>query len=264
MVYREEFERIRQLMIQQRDALSEELLALPQGRLLVEERNGRKYYSERFASKSKGRKETRKGITKDPDRVLALVRKQYVKAALKNLDSDLDALDTFIDQYKCSDPDSVMEQFIQKNPELAAGISYKQQQLSEWASEYVPKTEYYKESLRLYALDGTKMRSDGELFVASRLEHYGIPYRYEAKLPIPDLGYIPDFTIMRPSDRKIFYWEHFGKIDDHQYVLDNYVKVGKYMDYGIVPWDNLIMTYNYKKGGVNIRLIEAMINAWLL
>ncbi|MDY4404350.1 hypothetical protein [Blautia sp.] len=35
-------------------------------------------------------------------------------------------------------------------------------------------------------------------------------------------------------------------------------------EHGIVPWKNLIMTYDNADGGLDIRMVDAMITAWLL
>ena len=41
-------------------------------------------------------------------------------------------------------------------------------------------------------------------------------------------------------------------------------KLERYREYGITPWDNLILTYNFSGGGFNTRLIDSMIEGWLL
>jgi len=38
----------------------------------------------------------------------------------------------------------------------------------------------------------------------------------------------------------------------------------EYEEAGIVPWDNLIITYDTIEGGLRGDLIEAMIKCWLL
>lgn len=53
-------------------------------------------------------------------------------------------------------------------------------------------------------------------------------------------------------------------MNDFDYVRNNIGKVSKYIEYGIKPWDNLIMTYNNEKGGYDGRIIDAMIESWLL
>ena len=44
----------------------------------------------------------------------------------------------------------------------------------------------------------------------------------------------------------------------------NKAKFEDYERYGIVPWSNLIVTYDTPDGGVNVPLIDAMLKVWLL
>jgi hypothetical protein len=38
----------------------------------------------------------------------------------------------------------------------------------------------------------------------------------------------------------------------------------EYEKFGIVPWDNLIITYGNSKSGIDGKMIESLIRAWLL
>ena len=158
---------------------------------------------------------------------------------------------------------SVMQAYCAKYPELARGIFKGGSDPAAWADEY-EQPVFYADDYKSVSAQGEDMRSGGEMYISARLDHYGIPYRYEAETGIPDLNYAPDFTIMRPRDHKIIYWEHFGKVNDYGYVLDNFGKVKDYISYGIKPWDNLIMTFSNEKGGYDGKLIDAMIECWLL
>ena len=108
------------------------------------------------------------------------------------------------------------------------------------------------------------MRSMGEIAIAARLDHFGIQYKYEAELQVPELRYVPDFTIRRAHDGRIIYWEHLGKISDKEYMQHNRRKFDDYEEYGIVPWRNLIVTYGTEDGGINMKIVDAMIQGWLL
>ena len=59
------------------------------------------------------------------------------------------------------------------------------------------------------------------------------------------------------------YWEHFGKVNDMDYVIKNIGKVQDYIEYGISPWDNLIITFNNEKGGYDGKMIDAIIECRL-
>ena len=222
-------------------------------------------YYQRFAKTGNRKKERRYGISNDSDKVLGLVRKQYVEAALKGVKKDISLVEKALVKYTPIDEHSVMGAFVAKYPQLYEGLFYNTIRRDEWEKSFTPKEDFYVDGLKSVSLKGVDMRSGGEIYITSRLDHFGIPHRYEAPLDIIDIdGYAPDFTILRPRDNKIIYWEHFGKVNDEDYVMWNIQKVTNYIQHDIVPWDNLIMTYNNKKGGFDARIIDAMIEAWLL
>ena len=75
---------------------------------------------------------------------------------------------------------------------------------------------------------------------------------------------MPDFTIKRPRDGKIIYWEHLGMTADAAYLESNIKKMRQYAEVGITPWDNLIITYDQSDGGIDVKIIDALIRGWLL
>ena len=156
-----------------------------------------------------------------------------------------------------------MEGFVRKYPELADGVYHGIRESQEWSDEWRGKSVFHEEQLTSTASDGTLRRSKGELLIGTKLDHCKIPYRYEA-LAHPDLPYRPDFTIRRPRDRKIIFWEHLGLVNDRDYMETNKRKLSAYERVGIVPWDNLIITYDQADGGINEKLIDATIQGWLL
>ena len=243
--------------------LNRELETLPEGLFFGYQKNGRYYYSQRFPKVGNRKKERRKGITKDTDTVLALVRKRFVEDAIENIETDITELNQVIENYKPVGEKDVMKAFCAKYPELTNGIYYGGINPERWAADYT-QPEFYVDDLKSVSAKGENLRSGAEMYISARLDHYGIPYRYEDDTGIPDLNYAPDFKIMRPRDRKIIFWEHFGKVNDYEYVMNNIGKVKDYISYGIKPWDNLIMTFSNEKGGYDGKLIDALIECWLL
>ena len=264
MVYKNDLIRLEKILMERRDDLKDELRKLPEGKLFVKTVGNKFFYYQRFPKGGNRKKERRYGITGQSELILALTRKNYVEKALKIIDKDISLLKAAIMRYKPCDEASVMRAFLERYPQLSDGVFVHNKEMEEWAKRHKPDESFFESDLRSVSLSGVKMRSAGEIYITSRLEHFDIPHRYEAQTGIPDLGYWPDFTILRPRDGKIIYWEHFGKVNDMGYVMGNIEKVTKYIEYGIVPWDNLIMTYNNKEGGFNAKIIDAMIESWLL
>ncbi len=63
---------------------------------------------------------------------------------------------------------------------------------------------------------------------------------------------------------RFYLWDHCGMMDVPSYREDNKKKLREYEEAGIVPWDNLIVTYDTVEGGLRGDLVEAMIKCWLL
>lgn len=263
MIYRDEYRRIATELVKRKRYLESELEDLPEGELYVRRTDDTLCCFNRFPKSGNRKKERRFGIKKDPELVSALVRKKYVIEALRRLEKDIAAAESLLKAYEPIDENSVMDDFVGKYPELADGVFYGTEDYDDWASSYKPQSDFYTEGLTSTASDGTSRRSLGEILIGAKLRQYRIPYRYEAPVH-PDLSGVPDFTIRRPKDGKVFYWEHFGKVSDRDYMRHNITKLEDYASVGIVPWDNLIITYSREDGGINEKLIDAMIHAWLL
>ena len=264
MVYYDALKRIEKQLIECRKDLEDEIRYLPEGDLYCYKANGIRYYSERVPQKGNHKKEHRYGVSKDRDRLYSLVRKEYAVKAIDLLEKDIRSIQTLLKRYKPFDENSVMKEFVEKHPELTEGIYYGIMSDNEWAESFVPDGSFRQSGLKSLAADGSMRRSLGEIIIGSRLKHYGIAFKYEAPINHPDLPYVPDFTIMRPRDKKIIYWEHLGMVNNDEYMRHNYQKLNKYEEYGIVPWDNLIVSYSNYDGGINEKLIDSLIHGWLL
>lgn len=263
MVIYNDIRRMLETLTELQDDLEEEAKHFPEGLLFCYDSRGTRNYCERIPKGGNRKKERRIGVGKDGQRLHLLVRKEYVRKALPIIRENIENCRRFLDSYSCVDENSVMQKFVQKYPELAAMI-YNESASGTWAKDYSREKSLYAEDLKSLSADGTDMRSLGEIIIGSRLRHYGIPYRYEAEIGHPDIPYIPDFTIKRPRDGKIIYWEHLGMVNDRNYLNKNKHKFEVYELYGIVPWDNLIISYSQSNGGINEKLIDALIQGWLL
>lgn len=107
------------------------------------------------------------------------------------------------------------------------------------------------------------MRSKSELLIAEKLYEFDVPFRYEEIIHINGQRFSPDFRIMLP-DKGVKYWEHCGMMENMQYRIRNSRKMTEYEKAGIVPWKNLIITYDTMDGGINLAAVEAEIRNKLL
>ncbi|MBR4023844.1 MAG: hypothetical protein IKI86_01035 [Firmicutes bacterium] len=134
--------------------------------------------------------------------------------------------------------------------------------LSDWAKQPYKQFSYKEEGKIHTTSRGLKVRSKSELALCELFYELGIEFRYEEEMILGGKAFGPDFTIRRKSDGKIFYWEHCGMMDDPDYRKRNAEKLAAYEENGIVPWDNLIITYD-SDGSIDLSLAEAIAGAVL-
>lgn len=108
------------------------------------------------------------------------------------------------------------------------------------------------------------VRSKSEAMIERFLYEHGIPFRYECALEINDVTLYPDFTIMHPETEKIYYWEHFGWMDDMNYVQRMCSKMILYAKKDFVPSIQLIATYETKEHPLNYEQVEKIESEYFL
>lgn len=91
-----------------------------------------------------------------------------------------------------------------------------------------------------------------------------IPFRYECALPLGDVIVYPDFTIRHPRTGQLFYWEHFGMMDNPAYIKNAFSKLQLYTEHGIVPSIQLLTTYETKEHPLDFAAAENLVKLYFL
>ena len=263
MIYKETLERMREELCERRDDLCCEMDGLPDGNLKCVGKGKKRKYYQRLPVKGYRKKERCYGIKKKPEILYGLVRKRYITKALPVIERDLKAIDSALRWFRPADEDSVMEKFTAKYPELADGIYRYIPDVEEWKNAFRPMDDFHPENLKAVDPHGTRKRSNTELYIASRLDHYGLVYRHDCPTGIPGLYRYPDFQILRPKDLKKIYWEHFGMMDDSDYAVRATEKLGLYAENGFFPGKNLIITMETSAKPFSSKLLKSVIITYL-
>lgn len=125
------------------------------------------------------------------------------------------------------------------------------------------KSEYSFETPR-----GEKVRSKSEWMIACILADSGIPYRYEEIVPLhAEFGVFlhPDFTVLNKRTRKVYYWEHFGRMDDPKYIEESYMpKINDYYNFEFLPGEKLLMTFESRQHPLDITQVKRLIEQFLI
>ncbi|MFA5634680.1 MAG: hypothetical protein WC977_02135 [Anaerovoracaceae bacterium] len=256
-----------------------ELQELPDGSLCCKRNKGKVYlYHYQYIQSPDGSGtaiEMQRYLSKEEDELkAALKRRRFIQESLPDLYAIIDAAKTFLRIYKPYNPQAVANSLpvayadipfcpvkIYKTP---PNSKVRIQDIEEWKSKPFEKSEIFPENLKHGTSSGIKVRSKSECIIAELLEAKGIPFRYEAALKLNEKTYYPDFTILRPKDGKIVYWEHFGMTDDTGYNNTMMQKLVAYNRFGITLWDQLITTFEGKDVSIDVQHINKVIQLLIL
>lgn len=136
------------------------------------------------------------------------------------------------------------------------------QELLDWMNSTYECNQKYPEQLTHRTSSGHYVRSKSELLIDMALYVNKIPFRYENALTLGDSVIYPDFTIRHPKNGELYYWEHFGKMDDPGYCRNSCSKLHLYTSHGIVPGIQLITTYETKEHPLGTEIIENIIQQY--
>ncbi|MBE6030645.1 MAG: hypothetical protein E7225_03495 [Clostridiales bacterium] len=257
-----------------------ELAKLPKETLWIEERKkGELFFS---VSGDKGERK-RKLISKDPDLISKLVRKEYLVNEVEIIERDIETLEKMKRIYTNGYVEPVAanviktinkarhrntyEKYCRSEVERAGKppIDYKRysKEIIEWALADYNRSDYRPEDLRHRSSHGLFVRSKSEITIVEKYYEYKIPSRYEEVIERDGIRVIPDFIV---PDRygNFWIWEHCGMPNNPEYLARHKRKIEIYEKMGIVPWKNLIVTYDNEYGSIDVKIIEAEIKGKLL
>lgn len=234
---------------------------VPQGKLVIQTEKG----EPRYYQKTDRRKYLGSG---DCDLIKQLEEKRYYcklqKAATEKKVQVEKALAML---KKGKDPTQVFLLLPKKQTHLIEQYHLPVSEKVAWFSEKTRNSRIEKYSSFL-TKGGEKVRSKSELIIADKLFDAGVPYSYELATVLGDaIGMMrvsPDFTVLNKRTGKIYYWEHFGMMDNKEYTDETLYKLENYASCGVFPGKNLITTFESSVHPLNTEYIDRVIKEYLL
>lgn len=238
-------------------ALKEKLKSYPDGKFYcTRDRNHYKWYH------SKGRTQTYIP-KKNRQLAVALAEKKYLSQKLKELIHEKQAIDFYLRHHSSE----TAEQHFADHPEyhqlLSSLFQTQSKELSSWIKSPFKTNPKNPEHCIHKSISGNVVRSKSEALIDMALYVKGIPFRYECALQLGETTVYPDFTIRHPKTGELFYWEHFGRMDNPKYAQGCMSKLQSYTAHGILPGINLITTYESKDKPLTSETIDRVITEYL-
>lgn len=249
-------------LLQLKKEKEQALKAAPEGSLRICSRGNRPQYYWRNNPKDFN------GVyIREKDRKIAkrLAQKDYDQKILMRAEKELKAIENYLSSCSGTMVEHVYESLHRERQQLIHPIAETTEQYIEnWKKVEYQGKEIDETIPELYTAKGERVRSKSEVIIADILNSEGVPYRYEYPLLIRGIGkFYPDFTVLNVSKRKEIYWEHLGMMDDAGYVESALQKIAIYEQNGILPGDNLILTYETKKNPLNQKIVRLMMQQYL-
>ncbi len=251
-IIKQEIIRIRKLIKKDK----REYESLPEG-TLSQTRKGTSYYYTWY------RDGKTTGITKNEDIVCKLSRKAFLKERLRRNSINEKLLHNLLNKLENADPLAICNYLSTKHYGISAKNFLSSNELNKWShSEYEKNSIYESKKIHITG-NGIAMRSKDEKEIGNILESKNIAYRYDWIQYFGATKYAPDFSILRESDGKIIYWEHFGMMNDVNYRQQSYKKILHYESCGLRLWDNFIITFPNEKGALDSLMVHNLCELFL-
>ncbi len=240
--------------------LENELQKLPKGSLICSQ-NGKYYKWYHFL-------DNKLSYIPKKNRPFAeqLALKKILSLQLKTCIAEKRSVDAYLKQStsKADYPDD----FLLSHPEfqnlVSAHYTPHSLELQKWCKEDFEKNPKHPEQLIQKTISGNTVRSKSEAMIDTLLYVNQIPFRYECALSLGFTTLYPDFTIRHPSTGQIYYWEHFGLMDDPKYAQNACSKLQLYNSHGIIPSIHLITTFETADHPLTSDKIEKIIQEYFL
>lgn len=238
-----------------KDEYLRKLECLPEGKLKVDEKNGKKYYYHLLEGKATyiGRKQS--------DLVERLQERRFAEEMLKTAGDDEVCLLRTLAVLQPVSPESIRRKLPKAYISEVSSIITDGEA---WAgAPYVKKSSYgrYEDPLQL-TMKGDYVRSKSELNIANMMYMKGIPYRYEEVTELCGETIAPDFAVYRESDGKVLFLEHFGMMYNRKYRDDFAWKVHLYIKAGYMPYKDVFFTFEDLDGNIDTQFIDYLMETY--
>ena len=201
-----------------------------------------------------------------------LAQKDYDVRLIKQLQKEIDTLQNYLKH--AGGGRAISELYDSLCPARRALITpvtlTDEQYAANWQEVSWAGRPFSPDTPLLLTARGERVRSKSEVIIADTLFRHKIPYRYEYPLQVhrtsgsgDTITLHPDFLCLNTRTRTELYWEHFGRMDEPEYSKNAAGKLRLYIENGILPGRNLIITMETKTEPPTAQVLEKLIAEFL-
>lgn len=235
----------------------------PQGKLIESRSHGKVQFYNYDQSKEKSRSYI---SLKNQNLIASLAQKDYDNALIKVANKERKLLIKLTDLYDSTIAEDIYNKLTPARKELVTPILLPDDEfVRQWLEEPYEHPGFEDDDPEFFTEKNLRVRSKSEISIANKYDAHSIPMKYEAPLFLEGYGWVnPDFRLLNVRLRKEYIHEHLGKMDDPDYATKNVAKINWYMRNGWIPGKNLILTMETLKNPFDARIMEDIIEQYLI
>lgn len=241
-----------------------QLVHAPEGILSIQKnKNTNQYILRENKKDTHGKYIKKRNITL----IRSLAQKDYAQKLLVAANSGCKKIEIFLSKYSENVIQDVYRKLALPKQQLVTPfIMTDEAYVAQWEqTKYQGKADLLVHDYGIYTEKGEPVRSKSEKILADKFLLKGIPYHYEKSLHLSGYGTVyPDFTVLNKWNRKEYYWEHLGLMDQKEYCEKAIQKIETMIKNGIFQGENLILTYETAGRPLDMRITDRLIEKYLL
>lgn len=225
-------------------------------RIITSRKNNRNYYYR----VSKDNKKKYLSI-KETSTIKKLLQNTYETKLLKETNRELHAINHFLKRAQKFNLEHIYSKLDVTQKKLITPYAVSNEDYAQvWsASPYNSAPRIITEFI---TSKGEYVKSKSEVIIADTLASMNIPYRYEPVFVTKDgVTKYPDFQLLDTKTRKEYYHEHFGMMDDPDYLRSAINKIDTYAKNGIILGVNFIATFESSEHPLNRNTLKSTLSA---
>ncbi len=208
----------------------------------------------------------------ETDVITGIKMYKFLHDSIRILQKDIDALRRLERKYQEVDPNVFRKKWAapyKRLPEECFSLARKPD-LEKWRKRF-SKVHYlegnesiHTESLNHFTEDSDIYRSKSEELISKSLSSHGLSYCYEYPTEVNGREVYPDFTVLSEKNQCLYIWEHFGMVDNPEYLEKTFWKLCEYQRAGHIIGNDLIVTFESRDNPLNGARIRSIVETFLV
>jgi len=241
----------------------EQLMHAPEGRLRSTQMHGKERYYQYLPG------ESGKGIylpESKMDLAQALAQKSYDERILAAAEGEMKALQKYLGSVPSVMVEDIFESYSDSRQKMIVPIMETDEQfLQRWLNQPSPNVKGRREHPVVITDQGKEVDSKAELVLSMQFDKKNVPFLQQWPIVLKNGRVIyADFKVLNLRTRREFLWEHLGMLGSEEYCRHSLPRLNELIMNGFIPGVNLILTWESEACKLDLRVINTLINTYLM